>query len=253
MLEALRAQNLTRRFGNHLALDRVTFGVRQGKIFGYFGLNGAGKTTTIKILTTLLRPTDGTASVLGADVETEPLRVRGIIGLVGEDGGESQPTWSPREYLGYFARLKRVADVKREVESVLDHVGLDSTWRNRPMATFSSGMKRRVELARALLGSPRVLFLDEPTRGLDLPAKRNVWSLLQRLSSRDKVTIFLSSHETNEIVALCNDMAVLRKGRLVFRGTPSDLATDASRFEQRLVELLVGPAAPGRMAPTRVA
>ena len=121
---------------------------------------------------------------------------------------------------------------------ILDDVGLDARFRGKLIGTYSTGMKRRVEIARALMGSPKVLFLDEPTRGLDLPAKREMWNLLRRLAANEKVTTFLSSHDAQEIRSLCSEISVIAKGRLVYTGATRQLGADLDAFEERLIELL---------------
>jgi ABC-2 type transport system ATP-binding protein len=191
---ALETYNLTRRFGSLVAVDRVTLNVPKGLLYGFLGLNGAGKTTTIRILTTLLPPTEGTAKVWGHDVARAPLAVRNLIGLVSDETSESQSEWTAREYLGYFARIRGIATPDAAVEHSLAKVGLTERFRGKLIGTYSTGMKRRVEIARALMGNPKVLFLDEPTRGLDLPAKRETWGFLRELAARENVTTFLSSH-----------------------------------------------------------
>src|SRR5262249_20342127 len=159
-------------------------------LYGFLGLNGAGKTTTIRMLTTLLPPSAGTARLCGHDVMREPLAVRRLVGLVSDETSESQSSWTASEYLEYFARIRRYPDARYEAGRLLDRVGLDSRFRGKLIGTYSTGMKRRVEIARALMGHPKVLFLDEPTRGLDLPAKRDMWTLLRTLAAREDVTTF---------------------------------------------------------------
>lgn len=239
MEPAIQTRNLTRMYGEFVAVSRVDLDVPQGTIYGYIGLNGAGKTTTIKMLTTLIEPTAGTARVAGHDVTLEALAVRAAIGLVGDEAGASRPSWTPGEYIGYYARLRGLSHVRRRVKDALDLVGIEPAWRGRALALHSTGMKRRVEIARALLGRPRVLFLDEPTRGLDLPAKRTTWDLLRRLA-RDGMTIFLSSHEVAEIQALCTRLAVIAGGRLTYEGPASGLGREPARFEADLLRLLKG-------------
>src|SRR5258707_10768673 len=129
-------------------------------------------------------------------------------------------------------------DVPRQVEKILDDVGLEEPFRGKLIGTYSTGMKRRVEIARALMGSPKVLFLDEPTRGLDLPAKRETWKLLRNLAAEEKVTTFLSSHDAQEIRSLCSEISVIAKGRLVYTGATSELGNDLDTFEESLIELL---------------
>ena len=235
---AIETDALTRRFGTFVAVDRVTLKIPKGRLYGFLGLNGAGKTTTIRMLTTLLPASTGTARVWGHDVTQEPLAVRQVVGLVSDETSESQSTWTAREYLSYFARVRQIPNAGDRVDQILDDVGLDVRWRGKLIGTYSTGMKRRVEIARALLGRPKVLFLDEPTRGLDLPAKREMWSLLRRLASTEDVTTFLSSHDAQEIRTLCSEIGVIAKGRLVYVGQTQALGADIDTFEDRLIELL---------------
>src|SRR6202035_4903631 len=152
---------------------------------------------------------------------------------------ESQSAWTAREYLGYFARIRHLPDPTGEVERLLDLVGLAGKFRGALIGTYSTGMKRRVEIARALMGHPKVLFLDEPTRGLDLPAKRETWKLLRNLAVLEQVTTFLSSHDAQEIRSLCTEISVLAKGRVVYTGPTRDLGDNLDAFEERLIELLM--------------
>jgi ABC-type multidrug transport system ATPase subunit len=235
---AVEMDGITRRFGDFVAVDRVTLKIPKGRLYGFLGLNGAGKTTTIRVLTTLLPPSAGTAKLWGHDVVKEPLAVRRLVGLVSDETSESQSTWTAREYLLYFARLRHMEDPRDQVERLLDQVGLDGAFRGKLMGTYSTGMNRRVEIARALMGHPKVLFLDEPTRGLDLPAKREMWSLLRRLAVDENVTTFLSSHDSHEIRSLCDEISVIARGRLVYTGATRDLGADLDAFEECLIRLL---------------
>jgi ABC-2 type transport system ATP-binding protein len=237
---ALETENLTRRFGSFLAVDGISLRIAKGQLYGFLGLNGAGKTTTIRMLTTLLPPTAGAARLWGHDVTTEPLAVRKLVGLVSDETSESQSDWTAREYLGYFARIRRLADADAVAEHSLDKVGLDKRFRGKLICTYSTGMKRRVEVARALMGNPKVLFLDEPTRGLDLPAKRETWNFLRELAAKENVTTFLSSHDAQEIRSLCTEISIIAKGLLVFSGPTRELGDDLDSFENRLIELLTG-------------
>jgi len=235
---AIETASLTRRFGDFVAVDNLTLKVPKGQLYGFLGLNGAGKTTTIRMLTTLLPPSAGTAKLWGHDVVKEPLAVRNLIGLVSDETSESQSTWTAREYLSYFARIRRMRQPDEEVELILDDVGLDAKFRGKLIRAYSTGMKRRVEIARALMGRPKVLFLDEPTRGLDLPAKRDMWSLLRRLAATENVTTFLSSHDAQEIRTLCSEISVIAAGRLVHTGPTRDMGGDIDAFEERLIGML---------------
>lgn len=235
---AIETSGLTRRFGSFVAVESVSLKIPKGHLYGFLGLNGAGKTTTIRMLTTLLPPSSGTARIWGHDVVLEPLAVRGLVGLVSDETSESQSTWTAREYLSYFARIRRIPDPMQEVERILDDVGLDSRFRSKLIGTYSTGMKRRVEIARALMGRPKVLFLDEPTRGLDLPAKRDMWNLLRRLATEDNVTTFLSSHDAQEVRSLCSEISVIANGRIVYTGATYELGGDLDDFEESLIRLL---------------
>jgi ABC-2 type transport system ATP-binding protein len=219
-------------------VNDVTLRIPKGQLYGFLGLNGAGKTTTIRVLTTLLPPSGGTAKLWGHDVAREPLAVRRLVGLVSDETSESQSTWTAREYLAYFARIRHMPDPAGRVERLLDDVGLEAKFRGKLIGTYSTGMKRRVEIARALMGHPKVLFLDEPTRGLDLPAKRETWKLLRGLAAQEQVTTFLSSHDAQEIRSLCSEISVIARGRIVYTGATRDLGADLDAFEERLIELL---------------
>ena len=235
---AVEMNGITRRFGDFLAVDHITLQIPRGRLYGFLGLNGAGKTTTIRMLTTLLPPSAGSAKIWGHDVVKDPLGVRKLVGLVSDETSESQSAWTAREYLSYFARLRHMPDPHDHVEHLLDDVGLDVAFRGKLMGTYSTGMKRRVEIARALMGRPKVLFLDEPTRGLDLPAKREMWNLLRRLATDENVTTFLSSHDSHEIRSLCDEISVISRGRLVYTGATRDLGADLDAFEESLIGLL---------------
>lgn len=235
---AIETDGLTRRFGDFVAVDRVSLKIPKGQLYGFLGLNGAGKTTTIRMLTTLLPPSSGTAKLWGHDVVTEPLEVRKLVGLVSDETSASQSSWTAREYLSYFARIRHMPNSGEEVERILDDVGLDTKFRGKLISTYSTGMKRRVEIARALMGRPKVLFLDEPTRGLDLPAKRDMWKLLRRLAATESVTTFLSSHDAQEIRSLCSEISVIAGGRLVHTGATQQMGGDIDAFEETLVAML---------------
>lgn len=235
---AVETQSLTRRFGDFVAVDGVNLKIRKGQLYGFLGLNGAGKTTTIRMLTTLLPPSSGAGQLWGHDLAKEALEVRKLVGLVSDETSESQSSWTAREYLLYFARIRQMRSPADEVERILDNVGLDRRFRGKLIGTYSTGMKRRVEIARALMGNPKVLFLDEPTRGLDLPAKREMWNLLRDLAAREEVTTFLSSHDAQEIRTLCSEISVIASGKIVFTGATRDLGSDLDAFEERLIELL---------------
>jgi ABC-type multidrug transport system ATPase subunit len=235
---AVEADQLSRSFGDFVAVDRISLAIPTGQLYGFLGLNGAGKTTTIRMLTTLLPPSGGRARIWGHDVARDPLAVRRLVGLVSDETSESQSGWTAREYLSYFARLRAIPKPADYTERLLEDVGLDAAFRGKLIGTYSTGMKRRVEIARALMGNPKVLFLDEPTRGLDLPAKREMWNLLRRLAADEQVRTFLSSHDSHEIRSLCDQISVIAKGRIIYTGATRDLGADLDAFEERLISLL---------------
>jgi len=246
---AIAVDQLVKAYKAATAVDGITLKIPKGHLYGFLGLNGAGKTTTIRILTTLLPPSGGTAKLWGYDVVKEALAVRALVGLVSDETSESQSTWTAREYLSYFARIRHLPNPDDQVERLLDDVGLNTQWRGKLIGTYSTGMKRRVEIARALMGRPKVLFLDEPTRGLDLPAKRDMWSLLRRLAATENVTTFLSSHDAQEIRSLCSTISVIAAGRLAYTGSTQELGVDIDAFEERLIGLLTQSQGPDPTFP----
>jgi ABC-2 type transport system ATP-binding protein len=220
---AVEARALSRRFGSFVAVDALDLAVRSGVIFGLLGPNGAGKSTTIKMLTTLLPPSSGEARVAGFDVVREPARVRERIGyvpqLVSADGA-----LTARENLVFSAKLYSVprAERKTRIDEALAFMGLSDA-ADRTVKTYSGGMVRRLELAQAMLHRPRVLFLDEPTVGLDPVARRAVWERLQELNRTAGATIVLTTHDMEEADHLCAEIALLHKGKVAALGSPAAL------------------------------
>jgi len=209
------------------AVRGLSFRVGAGEIFGLLGPNGAGKTTTVGVLTTLVRPTGGRASVGGFDVRADPLAVRRSIGVVFQDSVLDND-FSGAENLWLHARLWRVPEPKRRIASLLEAVGLtdragDVVW------TYSGGMRRRLEIARALLADPKVMFLDEPTLGLDPIARRDLWQVVRALRERHGVTILLSTHYLEEAQDVCDRVAIVDKGRIVESGRPRELVEQLGR------------------------
>jgi ABC-2 type transport system ATP-binding protein len=220
---AVEAIGLTRRFGAFTAVDRLDLAVPGGSIFGLLGPNGAGKSTTIKMFTTLLAPSAGTARVAGFDVVQAARAVRRRIGyvpqLVSADGA-----LTGAENLRLSAVLYGVGASERaaRIEDALQFMGLEEAG-SKLVRTYSGGMIRRLELAQAMLHRPAVLFLDEPTIGLDPVARAAVWDRLRELQQRDGATVFLTTHDMEEADALCHALAILHQGRLAAHGTPASL------------------------------
>ena len=223
---------LTRAYDGLRAVDELTLGVPKGSVFGFLGRNGAGKTTTVKMLSTVLRPTSGTATVGGFDVWKEALKVRAIIGVIGEGTELARPFWTPMEYLRFFSRLQGGSDRndRADLRDWLARLGL-TAHAARPIGGFSSGMRKRLELCRVFSRHPEVLLLDEPTKELDIPGKREIWELLRKLATQEEVTLFLCTHDAAEIQAVCNRIAILRRGKLSFEGTKDELPKSVIRIE----------------------
>jgi ABC-2 type transport system ATP-binding protein len=219
---AIEAQDLRKRFGELEAVRGVSFEVRAGETFGFLGPNGAGKSTTISMLCTLLTPSGGRALVAGYDVSSQRAEVRRRIGLVFQDT-TLDDYLTAAENLRFHAELYGVPKhlVAGRVQQVLEMVGL---WERRDsiVRTFSGGMKRRLEIARGLLHSPRVLFLDEPTVGLDPQTRSHIWAYINELKARESITIFLTTHYMDE-AEYCDRIAIMDNGVIVVTGTPEEL------------------------------
>jgi ABC-2 type transport system ATP-binding protein len=217
-MNAIEVRELTRDYSGLRAIDHITFTVEAGEIFGFLGPNGAGKTTTIKVLTGQLRPTSGSAEVSGCDVVEERQRLKPKIGVVFEYQNLYERL-SARDNLVFSARLYGVP--KGRVDSVLGQVGLTDRARDR-IKEYSNGMKQRLLIARALLHEPEVLFLDEPTRGLDPNVAREIRSIVADLA-RQGVTVFLTTHYMEEADQLSDRVAIIDQGRIVALDTPAQL------------------------------
>jgi ABC-2 type transport system ATP-binding protein len=218
---AVRVRGLAKRFGDVTALDGLDLEIARGRCFGLLGPNGAGKTTTISILATLLRPDEGSVAVLGHDVVTERAAVRREIGIVFQEPSLDREL-TAREHLELHARLYHLPERAMRVARALREAGLEAD-ADRPVRGFSGGMKRRLEVVRGLLHSPRVLFLDEPTLGLDVAARAAVWERLRALREAGDVTLLLTTHSMEEADALCDEIAIVDRGRVVAQGTPEAL------------------------------
>jgi len=221
--KAITVSEITKKFGTITAVDKVSFEVAEGEFFGFLGPNGAGKTTLIRMLTTLLKPASGKAVVACCDVAKEPAAVRRAIGVV------PQAMTSDLDLTGYenmdiYGRFYgiRSKERKERIRYLLDMVGLTSR-ENDLVATYSGGMRRRLEIARVLVHKPKILFLDEPTIGLDPQSRRVVWGLLEKLMEGDSLTIFLTTHYMDEAEALCKRVAIIDAGKIIAIGSPDEL------------------------------
>jgi ABC-2 type transport system ATP-binding protein len=221
--DAVLCENLTYSFGTHTAVDHVSLRIEPGEMFGLLGPNGAGKTTTIRMLTTLLKPAEGSVRVFGIDAVARPMLVRRMIGyvpqLLSADG-----MLTGRENVELFARLFDVPRSARSqrVTDALAAVGLTEA-AGRMAGTYSGGMIRRLELAQALVNAPRLLILDEPTVGLDPIARGDVWEYILRLRDEHHMTVLMTTHYMDEADAYCDRVSLMHRGTIRATGTPADL------------------------------
>jgi len=220
----IKAENLTKVFNRSLvAVDHITFSVRDGEIFGFLGPNGAGKTTTINMLITVLNPTEGTASVLGFDIVKQANEVRKVIGVVPQE-------YTADEDLTGYENITLCADLygiprdlaKKRALELLELVELTG-FKDKQVETYSGGMRRRLELACGLINRPKVMFLDEPTLGLDVQTRAATWEYIRRLKKEYGMTLFMTTHYLEEADALCDRIAIIDHGKIIVTGTPTEL------------------------------
>jgi len=230
-MKAIEVKNLTRVYNSLRAVDGISFSVESGEIFGFLGPNGAGKTTTIKMLTGQLRPTSGAAEVMGCDVVDERQKLKPQIGVV-FDSQNVYERMSARDNLRFYARLYRVKGAR--VEEMLAQVGLTDRSKEK-VNTYSNGMKQRLLIARALLHEPSVLFLDEPTRGLDPNVARDLRAIVVDLAKQG-MTVFLTTHYMEEADSLSDRVAIIDQGRIVALDTPERLKAEYGEEEKTTLE-----------------
>ena len=221
--KAIKVHNLSKRFGDVVAVDRLSFSVKKGTAFGFLGPNGAGKTTAIKMLVGLIRPDSGTARVAGHDLLEEPMAVRRSIGYVAENQGFYK-RMTAAETLDYVGRLLDMPTNERQQRSaeLLDWVGLADR-KDNYVGTFSKGMRQRLAMAQALLSEPEVLLLDEPALGLDPMGTKEIRDLIIGLKKDRDVTIFMSSHILSEVEAVCDEVGIISHGRLLAQDSVENL------------------------------
>jgi ABC-2 type transport system ATP-binding protein len=239
MGEMIDVQDLVKNFGDFCAVNHVTFSVPEGRIFGFLGPNGAGKTTTIKMLTTILQPTSGTIRVGGHDPVREQRAVRQSFGIVFQDPSLDDEL-TAYENMDLHGVLYRVPSSERaeRIKTLLEFVEL---WDRRKdfVKFYSGGMKRRLEVARALLHQPKILFLDEPTIGLDPQTRNHIWGYIQSLSKEQSVTVFFTTHYMDEADRVADEVAVIDHGKIVAQGTPAALKeqTKSATLEDAFIAL----------------
>ena len=235
----IHVSNLSKTFGDLKAVDGVSFDVQAGEIFAFLGPNGAGKTTTIQMLTTLLRPTAGQITLDGLDPVAEPLEVRRRFGIVFQDPSLDQEltAWENLDLHGVLYHVPRRVRTER-IQALLT---LFELWERRDafVKTFSGGMKRRLEIARGFLHTPKILFLDEPTLGLDPQSRNQLWTHVKHLNETERVTVFLTTHYMDEADRVAHRVAVIDHGRIVAQGTSTELKaqTGTDSLEEAFLKL----------------
>ncbi|MBR9681884.1 MAG: ATP-binding cassette domain-containing protein, partial [Candidatus Altiarchaeota archaeon] len=221
---AISVKKLKKRYKDGtLAVNNISFEVKRGEIFGFLGPNGAGKTSTIKLLTTLMKPSSGEATVAGFDIGRESNQVRQNIGIVFQEPAlDSMLTG--RENLDFHARLYGIKgkEIRQRIEEVLKLVGMEKK-ADVPVKNYSGGMKRRLELARGLMHSPKILFLDEPTLGLDVQTRGKIWEYILKVREKENMTIFMTTHYMEEAEKVCERIAIIDAGKILKLDKPENL------------------------------
>jgi len=225
---AIRAAGLTKRYGDLLAVDGLTLEIGGGEFFGLLGPNGSGKTTTVHMLATLIQPNAGSAEVAGFDIGRNAIKARESIGIVFQESALDR-TLSVTENLRFAGLLQNLTPktISERSSELLELFGLNEH-RSKPVAVLSGGMRRALDIVRGVLHQPKVLFLDEPTIGLDIPNRRRIWRFIERLRTHNAMTVLLTTHYLEEADS-CDRVSFIRKGRLVESGAPRALVDDLGR------------------------
>ncbi len=237
--DIIKVNNLTKKFKELVAVDDLSFHVKKGDVFAFLGPNGAGKTTTIKMLTTLLKPTSGEIKVAGKNPVKDAFDVRKSFGIVFQDVSLDNELTS-YENMQFHAMLYDVdkKTMNPKIESLLKFVGL---WDRKDdyVKTFSGGMKRRLEIARGLIHHPKILFLDEPTIGLDPQTRNHIWNYIKELNKKENMTVFFTTHNMEEAERYANHIAIIDYGKIAYRGTPDEIKkhTQSKSIEEAFLKL----------------
>jgi ABC-2 type transport system ATP-binding protein len=241
-MNAIEVDHMVKKFGDFTAVNDISFTVARQEIFGLLGPNGAGKTTLIRMMTTLLSPTSGTARIGGHDVTTDANGVRNVLGVIPQ-AFTSDPELTAKENMTIHAKLYGVPADRRDtlIDSLLEQVEL-LNFRDALVRTFSGGMRRRLEIARGLVHSPKIMFLDEPTTGLDPVSRTNVWDMIRSLRDRSELTILLTTHYMDEADKLCDRIAIVDHGKLAALDTPTRLKDNVPGTEVVEAEFVGAPA-----------
>jgi len=239
MKEMIQVKNLTKKFKDFTAVNAISFNVERGEIFGFLGPNGAGKSTSINIMTTISKASDGNVLINGFDVEKNKKEVRESIGIIFQDSTLDEDL-TAYENLYYHAILYKIPKNERDkkINDLLNYVGLIDR-KNNFIRTFSGGMRRRVEIARGLLHDPKILFLDEPTLGLDVQTRTFLWSYIQKVNSEKNITIFFTSHNLDEAEKIATKIAIIDHGKIIMIGSPTEIRenTETDSLEKAFLQL----------------
>ena len=237
-MDAIKVSNLTKQFKNVLAVNNISFNVKEGEIFGVLGLNGAGKTTTIKMISGLTRPTSGDIKVFDYDIYKDINKIKSIIGVSPQESAIANKL-TVKENIELMASLyfKDKVEIKDNTERVINNLGLEN-YINRRAKTLSGGYKRRLSIAMALVTNPRILFLDEPTLGLDVINRHELWNVINNL--KGKVTIILTSHYMEEISALVDDIAIMKNGKILMINNLENILkfTKTNSLEEAFIKIV---------------
>lgn len=223
MLYSIETKSLTKSFGDVVAVNDISFSVQQGEIFGFLGPNGAGKSTTMMILTSLLKPTSGHALISGFDVTVNPKKVRENIGYVQQDSTVDEYL-TGRENLLLQAKLNHIPknEINKRIDEVLELIELVDK-QDQAVVTYSGGMRKRLDIAGGLLHRPKVLFLDEPTVGLDIQTRRKIWEYIKKIHTEFEMTIFVSTHYMEEADQLCDRVGIIDNGKIQIIDSPENM------------------------------
>ncbi|MGM5480655.1 MAG: ABC transporter ATP-binding protein [Nanobdellota archaeon] len=235
----IKIERLTKKYRSLTAVDTISLTVKKGTIFAFLGPNGAGKSTTIKMLTTVAKPTSGRMELAGIDVLQEKQKAREHIGVIFQEHTLDKEL-TAYENLYYHAVLYQIPkkERKKRIEQMLKYVGLFDKM-NLKIKTFSGGMKRRVEIARGLLHSPRILFLDEPTLGLDVQTKTFLWNHIKTINKEQDITVFLTTHNMDEAEKIADEIAIIDNGEILIQGTTDEITqqTKTTSLEEAFLKL----------------
>ncbi len=243
-MDAIVVEGLTKRFNGFTAVDHINFTVKKGIIYGFLGPNGAGKTTTLRMLSTVLKPTSGTAKILGYDIVKQKEKVREVIGLVPEETGVYDRL-TPVENLLFYGKIRGLQEgkLRDRIKDLLERLSL---WekRNELAGKLSKGMKRKLAFARAIIHNPPVLFLDEPTLGVDVMSAREIREMVKEMV-REGRTVVLSSHNLWEVQNLCSELSIINKGKIIYSGSIENLEglSKSKELEELFVRLIRGEVA----------